>query len=105
MRPTPASGGNGIYVRPDSPLAAVSGQCEGYPNLLGNAELLRGKTIIGNLGTSSQPQTILYLEHFGLTQDDINLVNMGYRRRSSGLQERRGRCRVPDDPLHLQRRG
>lgn len=71
-----ASGGNGIFVRPDSPLAAVSGQCEGYPNLLGSTDLLRGITIIGNLGTSSQLQTILYLEHFGLTQDDINFVNM-----------------------------
>ena len=71
-----ASGGNGIFTRPDSPLAQVSGQCEGYPNLLGSADLLKGTTIIGNLGTASQLQTILYLEHFGLTQDDINFVNM-----------------------------
>lgn len=71
-----ASGGNGIYVRPDSPLAQASGQVNDYPNLKGSADLLEGITIIGQLATASQLMTIMYLEKFGLTQDDINFVNM-----------------------------
>lgn len=71
-----ASGGNGIYVRPDSPLAAVKGEVADYPNLYGSADLLKGITIIGQLGTASQLNTIMYLSRFGMTQDDVNFVNM-----------------------------
>ena len=71
-----ASGGNGIYVRPDSPLAAVQGEVAEYPALYGSAELLKGITVIGQLATASQLNTIMYLSRFGLTQDDINFVNM-----------------------------
>lgn len=71
-----ASGGNGIYVRPDSPIAGVQGEVEGRPTLYGSAETVKGLTVIGQLGTSSQLNTIAYLEHFGLTEDDISFVNM-----------------------------
>jgi len=71
-----ASGGNGVYVRPDSDIAQIKGQVEGRPNILGNAETLIGKTFIGQLGTSSQLNIISYLEHFNLTEEDISFVNM-----------------------------
>lgn len=71
-----ASGGNGIYVRPDSPIASVQGEVEGRPTLYGSKETVENITVIGQLGTSSQLNTIAYLEHFGLTQDDISFVNM-----------------------------
>ena len=61
-----ASGGNGIFVREDSPLA--SGDF--------TAEDLKGITIIGQLATSSQLMTIQFLEEYGLTQEDINFTNM-----------------------------
>ena len=61
-----ASGGNGIFVRADSPLA--DGDL--------TADDLRGITIIGQLATSSQLMTIQFLEEYGLTQEDVNFTNM-----------------------------
>lgn len=71
-----ASGGNGVYVRADSDVAQVKGQVEGRPNILGSADTLKGKTFIGQLGTSSQLNVISYLKHFDLTEEDISFVNM-----------------------------
>lgn len=61
-----ASGGNAIYVRNDSPLA--SGDF--------TAEDLKDIKVIGQLATSSQLQTIVFLEKYGLTQEDVSFVNM-----------------------------
>lgn len=61
-----ASGGNGIFVRKDSPLA--SGEI--------TAESLKGMNFIGQLATSSQLMVIQFLEGYGLTQDDVNFINM-----------------------------
>ncbi len=71
-----ASGGNAIFVRPDSDIASVQGEVEGREMLYGSAETIEGSTIIGQLGTSSQLGVISYLAHFGLTEDDIDFVNM-----------------------------
>lgn len=71
-----ASGGNGVFVRADSDIAQISGQVPGRPNIMGNGDVLKGKTFIGQLGTSSQLNVISYLEHFSLTEEDITFVNM-----------------------------
>lgn len=71
-----ASGGNGVFVRPDSEIAKIQGECADYPELYGSEETLKGITILGQLATSSQLETIMYLDHFGLTQEDVNFVNI-----------------------------
>ncbi len=71
-----ASGGNGVFVQPDSPLAKVSGKVAGRPNILGSAELLKGKTFLTQLGTGSQNMLDSYLGLFGLTEADVNVIHI-----------------------------
>ena len=61
-----ASGGNGIFVREDSPLASEEI----------TADALKGMNFIGQLATSSQLMVIRFLEKYGLSQDDVNFINM-----------------------------
>lgn len=61
-----ASGGNGIFVREDSPLASEEI----------TADALKGMNFIGQLATSSQLMVIQFLEKYGLSQDDVNFINM-----------------------------
>lgn len=46
--------GLGIYVRPDSPILDHKGEVEGYENVYGSADTLRGITILGPLGNVAQ---------------------------------------------------
>ena len=61
-----------LWVRPDSPLAS----CEPDENgIFGTAEDWKGLTILCPTGTSCHMLLIGLLEHMGLTQDDINLID------------------------------
>lgn len=77
------SGGMGIWVKPDSDILTVKGQIEKYPEMYGSVETLKGKSFICNLGTASQFNVLRYLEQFGLTDEDVTLINMDW---SSGVQ-------------------
>lgn len=77
------SGGMGIWVKPDSDILTVKGQVEKYPEMHGSADTIKGKTIVCSLGTASQFNVLRYLEQFGLTDQDITLVNMDW---SSAVQ-------------------
>lgn len=54
-----------------------------YPDILGSAETVKGKTLITNLGTTGHVQVQKWLEALGLTEDDIEIVQMDY---ASGYQ-------------------
>lgn len=61
-----------LWVRPDSPLA----QCEPDENgVYGTAEDWKGLTVLCPTGTSCHMMLIGLLEHLGLTQEDINLID------------------------------
>lgn len=73
-----ASGGMGIWVKPDSDILTVKGQIEKYPEMYGSAETIKGKSFVCSLGTASQFNVLRYIEQYGLTDSDIEIVNMDW---------------------------
>ena len=64
------------WVRADSDIAAISGEVEGYPDILGNADTWKGKTILCPTQTSAHYMLIATLSAMGLTQNDVSIVHM-----------------------------
>lgn len=64
------------WVRPDSEIAGISGQVDGHPEILGDADSWRGKTILCPTGTSAHYLLIATLNLLGLTEDDVEIVHM-----------------------------
>ena len=71
-----SAAGQQVMVRNDSPIAQEKGYLEDYPQLLGSPETIKGATILLPMGTGSQINVDTYLDRFGLTEDDVTLVNM-----------------------------
>lgn len=70
------TGGMGIFVRKDSPIAKEVGKVAGSPNILGSAETVKGLNILGPLGTTAQFNAIGYAKKFGLGGNDIKMIHM-----------------------------
>lgn len=66
----------GYWVREDSDIAQIQGEVEGYPDIYGNADTWRGKTILCATSTSVHFGLIATLSKLGLTQNDVNIVHM-----------------------------
>lgn len=64
------------FVRADSDIAQIQGEVEGCPDIYGNAETWKGKTILCPTSTSAHFMLIATLDKLGLTQDDVNIVHM-----------------------------
>lgn len=77
------TGGNEIYVRPDSPIAKVVGYNPTYPDVLGDPETVKGAKIIIATGTTSQLCAVKWIESIGVKEEDVEMVNMDY---ASGYQ-------------------
>lgn len=71
-----SAAGQNCYVRNDSPIAKEKGYLEDYPEVLGSPETIKGSTILLPMGTGNQAEIDTYLELFGLTEEDVSLVNM-----------------------------
>lgn len=71
-------GGMGIFVRPDSPILKDKGLIEGKPDMYGSADSIKGLTILGPLGTSSQFNAITWAQNFELTGNDFTMLHMEY---------------------------
>lgn len=69
------TGGEAIYARADSPFVTGGADKNG---IIGNAEALKGASILGPLATTGHYQAIKYMEYFGLTTDDFSMVSMDY---------------------------
>ena len=66
-----------MYVRPDSPIyTAGAGNGDAPDNVYGDAESLKGTTWLLPMGPTAQQTLGLYLAYFGLTTDDVTMVNM-----------------------------
>ena len=68
--------GLGVYVRPDSPVLKEKGNVPGKPNIYGSAQTVKGLVILGALGTSDQFTAVAWAQNFGLTGNDIKMLNM-----------------------------
>ena len=66
----------GYWVRPDSEIAQIQGEVEGCPEIYGNADTWRGKTILCATSTSVHFGLVATLSKLGLTQNDVNIVHM-----------------------------
>ena len=64
------------WVRPDSDIAKIKGKVPGCPDIYGNADTWRGKTILCPTATSAHFMLIATLEKMGLTQEDVNIIHM-----------------------------
>lgn len=71
-----SSGGMGIYVRPNSDILKAKGTVKERPEVYGSADSVKGKTILGQLGTSSQLNISKYAGLFGLGSKDYKIVHM-----------------------------
>lgn len=68
--------GQNFMVRADSDVAQVKGELADYPDVYGSAETITGKKFLLPMGTAAQILVDVYLQQFGLTEDDVTLVNM-----------------------------
>lgn len=62
------SAANALYVRADSPILKVKGATPGYPEVYGDAESVRGKTIVCSKGTSAHYLMASWLKILGLNE-------------------------------------
>ncbi len=69
------AGGLGIYARPDSPVIEQIGQLSDKPEVMGSAAVLEGAEVLLQLGTSGEMNAQKYMELFGLTRDQYELIN------------------------------
>lgn len=72
---------NMAFARADSDIVAAGDK--GVPGTLGTAEQWKGKDIICGVGTVNYCDLMLTLEALGLTDEDVNIINMDI---STGLQ-------------------
>lgn len=77
------TGGNELYVRPDSKIAKVKGSNPAFPDVYGDAASVKGAKIIIATGTTSQLCAVKWLQAIGAKEDSVQMVNMDY---ASGYQ-------------------
>lgn len=66
----------GVYVRPDSPILEHSQEGDGQ-TIYGSADTIKGIKVLGQTGTSSQYNLDGWLGMFGMTEEDIEFINIG----------------------------
>ena len=65
-----------IIARPDSDIVAAGNTLGDYPEVIGSADTIRGKTVLGTVGNISHYMAIDYVSKFGLSMDDVEFLNM-----------------------------
>jgi len=74
---TPARGIKGV-VRADSPIMDIKGANPDYPELYGNAESMKGATILLPVGSGHHICAAKWLEIIGLNESDVDIVHMEF---------------------------
>jgi NitT/TauT family transport system substrate-binding protein/sulfonate transport system substrate-binding protein len=67
---------NMVMARPDSPILKVKGANPKFPNMYGNAESVRGKTILATTVSSGHYTLSSWLKQLGLKDSDVKILNM-----------------------------
>ncbi len=65
-----------IMARPDSDIVAAGATLPDYPDVIGDADTISGKVMLGTFGNISQYMGLDYADKFGLTIDDIEFMHM-----------------------------
>ncbi|WP_418455619.1 ABC transporter substrate-binding protein [Allofournierella sp.] len=68
--------GQGVFVKPDSPIAKDTGYNPSFPTVLGSPDTVKGITILTPVGTAQHFTILKWLEKLGLEATDVNIVNM-----------------------------
>lgn len=92
------TGGMGLFVRADSPLAQAATQ----NGMIGDTELIRGLEVLEPLGTAVQYMTESYAAAFGLTPGDIHQVNMEYASAYQAFTTGEGDAMAANPPYSYQ---
>ncbi|MDC7232837.1 MAG: hypothetical protein PQJ58_06370 [Spirochaetales bacterium] len=71
--------GDTLFVRPDSDILKVKGFNPTYPEVYGDPETIKDKTVIFAPGTSLHQLLIEYLERIGVGADNVDKVPMDYQ--------------------------
>lgn len=67
---------NTVMVRPDSPIMKVKGYNKGFPDVYGDPESVRGKTILCTTVSSAHFALSAWLRVLGLKESDVIIKNM-----------------------------
>lgn len=65
-----------IVARPDSDIAAAGSNLSDLPDVLGSADTVKGKTVLGTIGNISHYMGLNYIQQFGLGMEDVNFIHM-----------------------------
>lgn len=68
--------GQGVFVKPDSPIAKDTGFNPSFPTVKGSPDSVKGITILTPVGTAQHFTILKWLEKLGLEATDVNVVNM-----------------------------
>lgn len=82
--------GLGVFVKPDSPIAAAEGYNPSYPTVKGSPDTVKGITILAPVGTAQHMNVLKWLEKLGLDATDVSIVNMDTVQAYQALQA--GQC-------------
>ena len=82
------SGGTGVFVNADSPVAQTKGYNPNYPDVYGTPETVKGLTVACPTGGLNHLAVLKWLEVLGLEPGDIEIVNMD---NASGYQALKAR--------------
>jgi ABC-type nitrate/sulfonate/bicarbonate transport system substrate-binding protein len=77
------TGGQGLYVRPDSKVLSAKGKLPAFPKMYGSVETIKGANFIAALGTTAQFMVVRYVQRFGLKDNDVKTISMDF---GPGLQ-------------------
>lgn len=68
--------GLSVFVQPDSDIAKVNGHNPSFPEILGDPDTVKGKTILLPVGTAQHFTALKWIEKIGLQPTDVKIVNM-----------------------------
>ncbi len=78
--------GDGIYCVATDPAAQVKGYNKEFPNVYGDPETVRGKTILYTSGTTAHQLVIMWLNDLGVAMEEVEMLNMDFAQSYQALK-------------------
>ncbi|MEA5015482.1 MAG: ABC transporter substrate-binding protein [Candidatus Limiplasma sp.] len=97
-----SSGGTGAYVRPDSPIAQVTDGIPAMPGVYGNAETMKGATVLVPVGSLNHLNVVKWYYAAGLSVDDFTVVDMSNANSFQAFKAGEGDITAFSPPLTYQ---
>lgn len=96
------TGGNEVWIKKDSDMAKVMGANSEYPEILGSAETVKGKTILQTTGTTAQYAVVKWLDAIGAKTDDVKMVHMEFAQVFNAFKSNQGDAAALVSPYCFQ---